>query len=79
MKHPFSYDVDANGFVELDQESIEAVSGASSGGEFTTLALGEEGGSGGVTTMAVGEEGGSRPPIYTTLAVGEEGGGYPSF
>ena len=49
---------------------------------FTTMAVGEEGGSkpgkpGGVTTMTLGEEGGAKPGKpggVTTMAVGEEGG-----
>lgn len=54
-----------------------------SGNQATTMALGEEGGSGfpnqppTMTTMALGEEGGSvgSPPNATTYALGEEGGG----
>ena len=65
---------------QLDKQQTEAVAGAKRL-PFTTLAVGEEGGT--VTTLAIGEEGGcvttykigEEGPIYTTLALGEEGGG----
>lgn len=48
---------------------------------FTTMAVGEEGGTRpppDMTTMAVGEEGGTKPPPdMTTKAIGEEGGTKP--
>jgi hypothetical protein len=50
---------------ELPLKDLEQVRGGNE--TFTTLALGEEGGT---TTKAVGEEGGT----FTTLALGEEGG-----
>jgi|SRR6476661_371581 len=91
MNHPFDLDPAELEAMDLDfgepltDEEATHIRGGSS---VTTLAVGEEGGSGPIQCISApcpGSEGGggfpvSRPPVFeppaTTLAIGEEGGGW---
>jgi hypothetical protein len=89
MNHPFDLDPAELEAMDLDfEETLTDEEAAHIGGgiRYTTLALGEEGGSGPINCISApcpGSEGGGgfpeRPipidPPATTLAIGEEGGG----
>ncbi len=90
MNHPFDLDPAELEAMDLDfEETLTDEEAAHIGGglSYTTLALGEEGGSGPIQCISApcpGSEGGggefSVGPIFfdppmTTLAIGEEGGG----
>ena len=94
MNHPFDLDPAELEALDLDfEETLTDEEAADIGGgiRYTTLALGEEGGSSPVQCISApcpGSEGGGGfppfpgprvfPPPVTTLAIGEEGGGpYP--
>lgn len=92
MNHPFDLDPAELEAMDLDfEETLTEEEAAHIGGgiRYTTLALGEEGGSGPVQCISApcpGSEGGGGFPVplptpifdppATTLAIGEEGGGY---
>jgi hypothetical protein len=92
MNHPFDLDPAELEAMDLDfQETLTDEEAAHVGGGIglTTMALGEEGGSGPINCISApcpGSEGGGGgfperlipidPPIMTTHAMGEEGGGW---
>lgn len=86
MRHPFDLElgeleaIDLDFAEELTTEEAERVGG---GLYATTMALGEEGGSGFPPLLNPPIDGKPKPtpiePIFTTLAIGEEGGELPTL
>jgi hypothetical protein len=92
MKHPFDLQLTEVESLNLEFQDLsdEQAANITGGADFSTQAVGEEGGcfpsppslrDGTVTTMALGEEGGCFPSppslrdgTVTTMALGEEGG-----
>lgn len=79
MNHPFGLDVSDLEAIELnfeeelnDEEAAQVLGGSD---KFTTLALGEEGGT--VTTLAIGEEGGGEIQCISAPCPGSETGEKP--
>lgn len=75
MHHPFALNLSDLEVIEEDfAESLsnEEAAQVKGGGDFTTLALGEEGGE--VTTLAIGEEGGDIVCISAPCPGSETGG-----